>query len=156
MGPKRYGFRLFGFLSNSSKDSEFGFEALNEVGTVKLEDRQLGGREHRCMRDDRRRVLCSDTVHCDETAAPAVSPTCCRSSADRARFCWSHRVGEAGRGRGGVGGNTACAIASGIGEDGLSFVDSVQQYRFGGRAVGVDGAWLSPTAAGAYPEPHVS
>jgi hypothetical protein len=57
----------------------------------------------------------------------------------------------AGRGRGGVGANTACAIAGGIGEDGLSFVGSVQQCRFGGRAVGVDGAWLAPSAAGAYP-----
>jgi hypothetical protein len=57
----------------------------------------------------------------------------------------------AGRGRGGVGGNTACAIAGGIGEDGLSFVGSVQQCRFGGRASGMDGAWLAPSAAGAYP-----
>jgi hypothetical protein len=57
----------------------------------------------------------------------------------------------AGRGRGGVCGNTACAIAGGIGEDGLSFVGSVQQCRFGGRASGMDGAWLTPSAAGAYP-----
>jgi hypothetical protein len=45
-----------------------------------------------------------------------------------------------GRGRGGVGGNTVCVIVGGIGENGLSFVDSVQQCRFGGRAVGMDGA----------------
>ena len=51
----------------------------------------------------------------------------------------------------GVGGNTACASVGGIGEDGLSFVGSVQQCRFGGRAVGVGGAWLAPSAAGAYP-----
>ena len=57
----------------------------------------------------------------------------------------------AGRGSGGVGGNTACASVGGIGEDGLSFVGSVQQCRFGGRAVGMDGAWLAPSAAGAYP-----
>ncbi len=57
----------------------------------------------------------------------------------------------AGRGRGGVGGNAACAIAGGIGEDGLSFVGSVQQCRFGGRPVGMDGAGLAPSAAGAYP-----
>jgi hypothetical protein len=44
-----------------------------------------------------------------------------------------------------------CAITVGIGEDGLSFVGSVQQYRFGGRAVGMDGAWLAPSTAGAYP-----
>jgi hypothetical protein len=57
----------------------------------------------------------------------------------------------AGRGRGGVGGNAACAIAGGIGEDGLSFVGSVQQCRFDGRAVDMDGAGLAPSAAGAYP-----
>ncbi len=56
-----------------------------------------------------------------------------------------------GRGRGRGGGNTACVIAGGIGEDGLSFVGSVQQCRFGGRAVGMDGAWLALSAAGAYP-----
>ena len=56
-----------------------------------------------------------------------------------------------GRVRGGVGGNTSSASADGIGEDGLIFVGSVQQCRFGGRTVGVDGAWLSPNAAGAYP-----
>jgi hypothetical protein len=44
-----------------------------------------------------------------------------------------------------------CKIAGGVGEDGLSFVGSVQQCRFGGRAVGMDGAWLTPSAAGAYP-----
>ena len=128
------------------------FEVLSVVGAVDARTRQLGGRELRCMRAGRRRVLCSATVHCDETTASSVSPTCCRSSADRARFCWSHRAPDpAGRGRGGVGGNTACAIAGGIGEDGLSFVGSVQQCRFGGRTVGVDGAWLAPSAAGAYP-----
>ena len=56
-----------------------------------------------------------------------------------------------GRGRGCVGGNTACGTAGGIGDDGLSFVDSVQLCRFGGRTVGVDGAWLVPSATGAYP-----
>jgi hypothetical protein len=96
-------FKKKSFCSNSSKVSKFGFEVLSVVGAVKREDRQLGGREHRCMRAGRRRVLCSATVHCDETAAPAVSTTCCRASADRARLCWSHRVGETGRGRGGVG-----------------------------------------------------
>ena len=56
-----------------------------------------------------------------------------------------------GHGRGCVGGNTTSVSAVGIGEDGLSFVDSVQQYRFGGCVVSVDGAWLTPNAAGAYP-----
>jgi hypothetical protein len=32
----------------------------------------------------------------------------------------------------------------------LSFVGSVQQCRFGGRAVGMDGAWLTLSAADAY------
>ena len=49
-----------------------------------------------------------------------------------------------------VGGNTACATADGIGEDGLIFVGSVQLCRFGGRA-SVDGAWLTPSAAGSSP-----
>ena len=44
-----------------------------------------------------------------------------------------------------------CAIPGGIGEDGLTFVVSVQQCRFGGRAVGMDDAWLARSAAGAYP-----
>ncbi len=57
----------------------------------------------------------------------------------------------AGRGRGGVGANTACAITGDIGEDGLIFVVRVQQCRFGGRAVGMDGVWLTPSAAGTYP-----
>jgi hypothetical protein len=112
-----FGF-LNGFWSNSSKDSKFVLEALSVVGEVDARTGQLGGREHRCMRAGRRRVICSATVRCDETTASSVSPTCCRASADRARPCWSHRVGEAGRGRGGVGGNTACTIAGGIGEDG--------------------------------------
>ena len=68
-----YGF-LNGFCSNSSKDSEFVFEALSVVGAVDARTRQLGGREHRCMRAGRRRVLCSANVHCDETAASSVSP----------------------------------------------------------------------------------
>ena len=57
----------------------------------------------------------------------------------------------AGRGHGGVGENTACATAGGIGEDGLTFVGSVQQCRFGGRAVGMDGVWLDPRS-----EQHVA
>ena len=55
-----------------------------------------------------------------------------------------------GRGLGGVGGNTACSTVGVIGEDGLTFVDSVQQCRFGGCAVGVDGVWLAQSAA-VYP-----
>jgi hypothetical protein len=97
-----FGF-LNGFCSNSSKDSEFVFEALSVVGAVDARTRQLGGREHRCMRAGRRRVLCSATVHCDETAASSVSPTCCRASVDRARLCWSHGVGDSGSGAWGCG-----------------------------------------------------
>ena len=37
-----------------------------------------------------------------------------------------------GRGRGGVGGNTTSATVDDIGDDGLSFVVSVQQCRFSG------------------------
>ncbi len=97
-----FGF-LNGLCSNSSKDSEFVFEALSVVGAVKSEDRQLGGREHRCMRAGRRRVLCSATVHCDETAVSSVSPSCSRASSDRGRLSWSHRVGDGGSGAWGCG-----------------------------------------------------
>jgi hypothetical protein len=97
-----FGF-LNGFCSNSSKDSKFVVEALSVVGAVDTRTRQLGGREHRCMSPDRRRVLCSATVHCDETTASSVSPSCCRASADRARLCWSHRVGDDGSGTWGCG-----------------------------------------------------
>jgi len=38
-----FGF-LNGFCSNSSKDSEFGFEALSVVGAVDARTRQLGWR----------------------------------------------------------------------------------------------------------------
>jgi hypothetical protein len=92
-----FGF-LNGFWSNSSKDSKFVLETLSVVGAVDARTLQLGGREYRCMRAGRRRVLCSATVHCDETAASSVSPTCDRASADRASLCWSHRVGDGGSG----------------------------------------------------------
>ena len=145
-----FGF-LNGFCSNSSKDSEFVFEALSVVGAVDARTRQLGGREHRCMRAGRRRVLCSATVHCDETTASSVSPTCCRASADRARLCWSHRVGDGGSGSWGCGWKYGMRDCGRHWGGRLSFVGSVQQCRCGGRAVGMDGAWLAPSAAGAYP-----
>ncbi len=50
-----------------------------------------------------------------------------------------------------MGGNTASTIEGGIGEDGLNFVGVVQHCRFGGRAGDMDGVWLDPSAAGAYP-----
>ena len=40
------------------------------------------------MKAGSRRVICSATVHSDETTASSVSPTCCRASADGARLCW--------------------------------------------------------------------
>jgi hypothetical protein len=55
------------------------------------------------MRAGRRRVLCSPTVHCDETTTSSVSPTCCRASADRGRLSWRHRVGDGGSGAWGCG-----------------------------------------------------
>ena len=106
------------------------------------------------MRAGRRRVLCSATVHCGETSITSTSsesPTCCHTSADRGRLDWYIVSQMTGHGRGGVGGNTTSGSAVGIGEDGLSVVVSVQPCRFGGRAVGVDGAWLVPSAAGVYP-----
>jgi hypothetical protein len=127
------------FCSNSSKDSKFVLEALSVVGEVDARTGQLGGREHRCMRAGRRRVLCSATVHCDETSPSSVSPTCCRASADRARLRWSHRVGDGGSGAWGCGWKYV-RLRAAFGGDGLSFVGSVQHCRFGGRAGGMDGA----------------
>ena len=54
-----------------------------------------------------------------------------------------------GRGRGGGGGNTTSTSADGIGEDGLTFVNSVQQYRFGG-CTSMVGVWLDPSTVGVY------
>ena len=139
------------FRSKSSNDSKFALTPFNTVGQLSARTLQLGGREHRCMRTGRRKVICSATVHCGDTSTSSESPTCCHTSADRGRLDWYIVSQMTGRGRGGVGGNTTWATTGGIGEDGFTFVDSVQQCRFGGREVGVDGAWLSPSATGAYP-----
>jgi hypothetical protein len=93
--------------SASYKDSKFALTPFSAVGQLRTRTLQLGGREHRCMRAGRRRVICSATVHCDETSTSSESPTCSRASAEVEGLSGAIVSPMVGRGCGGVGGNTA-------------------------------------------------